>query len=200
MTARLRSRMADERGVFVPGLMGAGILVSMAMLVTDGARKAFPTRGHRARAVRLRAVAIGRANDLRSIAHGEPPHAAVITTAPRSRPVALVLGFLCGAAAVGALSGAEAYFNADLHLAKRGEWGLGIGWGTAAFLSLGGVGLVSWAVAGERAPRWLRRIAAIPPLGALPDPLAVSSPPSPAAPETSPPARRRPTKEDGTCG
>lgn len=200
MITRLRPRVADERGIFVPGLMGAGILVSMAMLVTDGARKAFPTRGNRARAARRRAVAVGRANDLRSIPRGEPPRAEVITTAPRTRPVALVLGVLCGAAAVGALLGADAYFNADLHLAKRGEWGLGIGWGTAAFLSLGSVSLIGWASVGERVPRWARRIAAIPPLGVLPDPSAMSSPRSPAVPEASRAAPRRPMKEDRPCG
>lgn len=40
---------ADGLGVFVPGLMGAGILLSAAILVSDGVRKLLPSRGVRRR-------------------------------------------------------------------------------------------------------------------------------------------------------
>lgn len=45
------SEWMDEEalGVFVPGLMGAGILLSAGILVSDGVRKLFPSRGVRRR-------------------------------------------------------------------------------------------------------------------------------------------------------
>lgn len=53
-TARLRSdidwaEMPEGLNVFVPGLMGAGILLSAVILVSDGVRKLLPNRGVRRR-------------------------------------------------------------------------------------------------------------------------------------------------------
>jgi len=46
----------DALGVFVPGLMGAGILLSAGILVSDGIRKLFPSRGVRRRINVVRGV------------------------------------------------------------------------------------------------------------------------------------------------
>lgn len=46
----------DGLGVFVPGLMGAGILLSGAILVSDGVRRLLPSRGVRRRLNVVRGV------------------------------------------------------------------------------------------------------------------------------------------------
>jgi hypothetical protein len=47
---------AEALGVFVPGLMGAGILLSAAILVSDGVRRLLPSRGVRRRLNVVRGV------------------------------------------------------------------------------------------------------------------------------------------------
>lgn len=165
------SRFRDERGVFVPGLMGAGILVSIVMLVTDGIRKLFPVRGDRARAARVRAVALGRANDLRAVGRGEPPEPARVLHVPRSRGVSVILGMLALAAAVAVLAGTQSYFNSDLiDLAGREEWGFGLGWGASFLLAAGGVIWLASGALGKNRPELVERLASLPALGELPDP------------------------------
>jgi hypothetical protein len=48
--------MTPSLGVFVPGLMGAGILLSAAILVSDGVRRLLPSRGVRRRINVVRGV------------------------------------------------------------------------------------------------------------------------------------------------
>lgn len=48
--------MTPSVGVFVPGLMGAGILLSAAILVSDGVRRLLPSRGVRRRINVVRGV------------------------------------------------------------------------------------------------------------------------------------------------
>lgn len=163
--------LRSERGVFVPGLMGAGILVSIVMLVTDGVRKLFPVRGDRARAARMRSIAMGRANDLLAVGKGIPPEPATVRHVPRSRWVSLLLGVLAAAGAAAVLATTQSFFNDDIvDLAGREEWGFGLGWGTSALLATGAVVWLLSAAFGSRRPEWVTRLASVPPLGTLPEP------------------------------
>ncbi|MBI2168268.1 MAG: hypothetical protein HYU28_02030 [Actinobacteria bacterium] len=167
----MRGRWRSEQGVFVPGLMGAGILLSIAMLISDGARKLFPIRGDRARFAHARAAALGRANDLRAVVRGAPPVPARISHVPRGRLASIVLGLLAGASAAAVLAATHSFFNSDLAgLAGREEWGFGAGWMAAALLGSGSVIWLTAGALGSRRPSWLDRLAALPPLGELPPP------------------------------
>lgn len=156
--------------VFVPGLMGAGILVSIAMLVADGMRRLRPAVRGRAR-VWVQAVrAQGRVHDLVAVHSGEAPVSPPLPRVTRPRPAAFLLGVLAIAAGVAALLGAfELYRGSTGALGNRG-WTIGAGLGVA--VPLGGAGVVWLAAAslGASAPGWLRRIAATGVLGTLPDP------------------------------
>lgn len=171
-------RFRSERGVFVPGLMGAGILLSIVMLVTDGVRRMFPVRGERARAARIRSVAMGRANDLLAVGRGIAPEPARVRHVPRGRWASVLLGLLTAVTAAVVLVATQSLFNSDMiDLAGREEWGFGLGWGAAALLASGaGIWLLS-GVLGPRRPEWVARLAAVPPLGELPDPYEAVHPP-----------------------
>lgn len=167
----VRRSVSSESGVFVPGLMGAGILLSFAMLVTDGIRRLFPVRGDRARAARVRAAALGRANDLAAVERGEAPLAARVPHVPRSRRASVVLGLAAAGAAGLLLLTTQTYFNEDLSsLAGREEWGFGAGWMASLLVASGALVWLASGVLGERRPPWLDRLAAVPPLGQLPSP------------------------------
>lgn len=162
--------LRDERGVFVPGLMGAGILLSIVMLVSDGIKKLFPVRGERARAARLRSVARGRAHDLLAVGSGRPPQPARVLHVPRSRPGSLVLGLLAGATATAVVAATEAIFHSDTGvLAERG-WTLGAGYSLAGIFSVAGAVWLTSALLGKARPPWLDALASWPPLGGLPYP------------------------------
>jgi len=180
------ARLRDERGVFVPGLMGAGILLSIVMLISDGVRRMFPVRGERARAARLRANALGRVSDLRSVARGLAPIPARIRHVPRPRLAAAVLGLLAAGTAVALVSATQSVFHADTGvLAERG-WTLGAGYSAAALFGAAAAVWLASAVAGPSRSPWLDRVAAVPPLGGLPEPHESIDPIALPYEETSP--------------
>lgn len=161
---------SPETGVFVPGLMGAGILLSIVMLVSDGLKKLFPVRGERARAAKVRAAARGRAHDLLAVGSGRPPQPARIRHVPRTRSGSLVLGVLAGVTATAVVAATEAIFHSDTGvLAERG-WTLGAGYSLAAIFSVAGAVWLTSALLGNARPRWLEALASWPPLGGLPYP------------------------------
>lgn len=160
----------EQAGVFVPGLMGAGILLSIVMLVSDGIKKLFPVRGERARAAKARAAARGRAHDLLAVGSGRPPQPARVRHVPRSRAGSLVLGVLAGATATAVVSATQAVFHSDTGvLAERG-WTLGAGYSLAVLFGIAGAVWLSSALLGAARPRWLETLASWPPLGGLPYP------------------------------
>ena len=165
-----RERFSSERGVFVPGLMGAGILVSILMLASDGIRKLFPVRGTRARAVRIQSIAVGRANDLRAVGQGVAPVPARIRHVPRRRLPALLLGVLAGGTAVALVVATESFFDSGMvRLSGREEWGEGAGFALAGLFGLGAAVWLLSGVLGPRRPEWIVRLASLPALGQLPD-------------------------------
>ena len=165
----LRERLSGEEGVFVPGLMGAGILLSIAMLLGDGVRKVFPTRGERARAARIRSIALGRANDLRAVGQGVAPAPARVRRVPRRRFPALFLGLFAAVAAGALFALTQSFFDTDMvRLSGREEWGVGLGFAGAALFGAGALVWLLSGVLGTRGPEWVVRLASVPPLGQLP--------------------------------
>lgn len=172
----MRRPLRDESGVFVPGLMGAGILLSIVMLVSDGLRRMFPVRGERARAARLEANALGRVQDLRSVARGVAPHPVRVRHVPRPRIASALLGLLAAGIAVALISATQSIYHAEAGvLADRG-WTLGAGYSGAAIFGTGAAVWILSSVTGPARPRWLERAAAVPPLGGLPDPAQAIDP------------------------
>src|SRR6266508_3523975 len=108
-------------GVFVPGLMGAGLLVSIMLLIADGVRRLFPSRGERARAVLLAQRAHGRVRDLTTVRTGDVPTAVVVPRAVRPRITSVVFGVVAAAlAAVVVCSALLAYWSDGTSLSGRG--------------------------------------------------------------------------------
>ncbi len=156
--------------VFVPGLMGAGLLVSMALLVADGARKLRPARGQRARALVLATRAHSRRRDFTTVPSGSHPAPVVLPRAPRPRPLSLGLGVLAAAVATLLVWGAVLAYRADgTTLSDRG-WTIGGGVVLAALPAAAALVLLASGALGDHRPRWLDRLARAGVLGALPDP------------------------------
>lgn len=142
--------------VFLPGLMGAGILLSGAILLADGVRKLAPNRGVRRRvnvARGVRGVVAGAAR-----AAGQPvPQPELGRREPRSRWSYLVLG-----AALGAMAGVFVRAGLDAYLGRgtmyHNSWALGIWIGMGAALAMLAIlGFALAGPAGERSVR-LRRV------------------------------------------
>ncbi len=160
----------EQAGVFVPGLMGAGILLSIVMLASDGIKKLFPVRGERARVARARVAARGRAHDLLAVGSGRPPQPARVRHVPRSRVGSLALGLIGGLTAAAVVAATQAIFHSQTGvLAERG-WTLGAGYSLAAIFSVAGAVWVTSGLLGDARPRWLETLASWPPLGGLPYP------------------------------
>lgn len=167
---RGRARIGDEAGVFVPGLMGAGILLSMAMLVADGVRKLAPIDGEKARAARITAVAKGRVADLLALPGGEPPRPFRVRRVPRSRRHSLLLGLVSGATALVLFSTTWQVYEAETGvLADRG-WTLSFGFVVTGLFALAAVIWLLGAAIGGRGPWWWERTAGWGVLGTLPPP------------------------------
>src|ERR687896_683789 len=171
---RVRRTEPFETGdlnVFVPGLMAAGILVSMAMLIADGAKKLLLSRGHRARLIELQRHAAGRVSDLESIGLGMAPVPKRIERIPRSAITSSALAFVSLTAALGiARTTIGSYTARTGELAGRG-WTLSIGLGLAGtFAIFGAVALMLALTRGRTHRPWLLIAARRWPLGQLPHP------------------------------
>src|ERR687896_178713 len=148
---RVRRNEPFETGdlnVFVPGLMAAGILVSMAMLIADG-----------------------RVSDLESIGLGMAPVPKRIERIPRSAITSSALAFVSSTAAHGiARTTIGSYTARTGELAGRG-WTLSIGLGLAGtFAIFGAVALMLALTRGRTHRPWLLIAARRWPLGQLPHP------------------------------
>ncbi|MGH2730497.1 MAG: hypothetical protein ACRDJI_07785 [Actinomycetota bacterium] len=156
-------------GVFVPGLMVTGILVSMIMLAADGIKRLIPARGDKARALRMEMKVRGRVSDLASVGLGVDPVPPRIDRVPRSRVsaagFALVSLSIAGLLIVATIS---AYTTPGSTLYKRG-WTLSIGFGAAALPAIFGLLWLASALFGDEPPEWLRKAARHWPIGTLPD-------------------------------
>lgn len=152
------------RAVFVPGLMGAGILLSAGLLLADGIRKVTPNRGARrkllvARGVRSVVTAAAEAAGLRVST------AELTRREPRARWVYITLFAVLGAAAGFAVrAGTDAFFGpGTLH---DNPWAIGIGAGAGLLLgSFALIGLVLAVLGRTRGP--LRRLVEETPVGRL---------------------------------
>lgn len=168
MMPRRRSGLDDGDGlhVLVPGIMGIGFLISLAMLALDAVERALPMVGRR-RAAEMARLSEGRSNDLRSISHGRPPEVGVVRREARSRLASLLLG-------AGALGGAVLAIRIGFDVAgetssDRQAWAAVIGLLVGMALAAPGTMWLLAAVTGPKAPGWLRWFHQFWPLGGLPD-------------------------------
>lgn len=166
--------MTTTVAVFVPGLMGAGIIVSIVMLASDGLQRLFPTRGKRARAVLIATRAQARVHDLVSVRTGEPPLPAEVARVPRPGVVSLALGALALAGAAAIMVGATVVYRGHGSVLSGRGWPLGAGAALALPLGAAGLVLVLSGALGPHRPGWLERLARVEPLGALPDPRSIT--------------------------
>lgn len=172
LPARRPSWLADEDGgvnVLVPGLMGAGILASFAMLVSDALRRVFLSLGGRAWAARLAVRAAGRVRDLESVRHGLAPVPAAVDRVPRGRLASLVLATVALAAAATILSTTVAVYRAGGEGALgRPLWNLSGGILLGSALAAAAAVWAAAAITGPGHAGWVRAASRWWPLGALP--------------------------------
>jgi hypothetical protein len=160
----------DELGVFVPGLMATGILVSIGMLIWDGIRRFLPDLGRKQRAARSVGRVSGRMSDLASIEQNEPPSYVRVHRVRRSRRSALVLSACALTASAATFYIAfSAYHESEGPLAGRG-WTLSTGLVAAGgFAWLCFAWLLSCLTSGPL-PTWIETAHNRWPLGTLPQP------------------------------
>lgn len=143
-------------GVFVPGLMGAGILVSGVILITDGVRKLTPNRGVRrevvvAQGVRAVVAGVARAAGF-DVREGE-----LFQRDLRSRSVYLSIGLaLAGVAAAIIRAGVAAFVHEGTLHGNPWSIALGLGLGTPLLLVAGlAMAVAAWH---RRSPASLLRL------------------------------------------
>lgn len=152
--------------VFVPGLMGAGILLSCGLLLADGVRRLMPKLGARRRLAVTRAVhaLVDQTAKAAGYAIGEREP---IVRRPRPRGVYLSVGI--GLATVGILAirtGLATYRdpNATLHL---NPWAIALGDVVGIALLILALGSVTLAVFIGRRSRFVQRLVATTLVGRL---------------------------------
>ena len=159
-----------DLNVFVPGLMAAGILVSMAMLIADGAKRLWPSRGRRARVIELNRRAAGRVRDLESIGLGIAPAPLRIERIPRSAIASSAIGFASLTVALGIARGAIGMYTARTGALSGRGWTLSVGLGVAGVCAIfGTVALLLALTRGRSRQPWLLVAARRWPLGQLPE-------------------------------
>jgi len=154
-----------DLNVFVPGLMGAGILLSAVILISDGIKRLLPSRGERRRTEIAKGV------------HGlvsGAARAAGWTVGPRSGPRRGLRSRNAYAAGALTLIGASwAVYRAGESTYSGGGtlegnlWPLGFGIGFGIAFGIAGSTLVILAVAHRHLPRRAAALVAKSPLGRL---------------------------------
>ncbi|MGQ0669189.1 MAG: hypothetical protein ACT4PO_05895 [Actinomycetota bacterium] len=152
--------------VFVPGLMGAGILVSGAILLADGARKLMPNLGLRRRMSVARAVH-GVVEGVARTAGYEVPEHYLLPREPRSRRAYLGIGLVLTALAALALRAGVLAYTRHGGTLESNPWAIVLGAVVGAPLLLGAALMFALLVLHRRAPRPILRLIASTPLGRL---------------------------------
>jgi hypothetical protein len=157
-------------GVFLPGLMGAGVLLSAVILIADAVRRLLPSGSERrsaevARGVDGLVVRAARAGG-RPIAERVGPWRDL-----RSRTFYALLATFSAMAAAVLINGGVAIYTGEGGLAGN-PWPLGWGVGVGATLGLVSLGATLVSTVHDRLPPTVRRIVAGSPIGRLraPDP------------------------------
>lgn len=164
-------------GVFVPSLMGAGILVSGAVLLADVVKRFIPRHGRR----RRHRVAMGAVNVVAATAawaEREVSAGELLDRVPRSRITYSAWATACGAAAfVIPYATLEAYRDV-LGPFRDNPWMIGIGIAGGIAFGLAAIGLVTIALVAPRPPRPIEWVITRTALGQyrVPDPLLIEDP------------------------
>lgn len=156
----------EDLGVLVPGLFGIGFLISLIVLASDAVAHLFPTSGRRRRAA-IAQIARGRADELASLQSGEAPRPGTIDCVMRGRAMSLLLAVVAASLATVAVS--VGFVVAAEIGADRKAWAAAFG--IVVAVPLGGL-VVAWLLAalfGSRAPRWLRALHTVWPIGTYPE-------------------------------
>jgi hypothetical protein len=145
--------------VFVPGLMAAGILLSIVMLAADAAKWLWPSRGERARGARIAHKLQGRINDLESVALGTAPKPFRVKREPRGVVVSIALAIASFAATHEIFFATIRVYGARTgSLAQRG-WTLSGGFFFASVCaSIGVLAMLNVISPAGRRPRWLASV------------------------------------------
>ncbi|HSR14686.1 MAG TPA: hypothetical protein VLL51_02995 [Gemmatimonadales bacterium] len=156
--------------VFLPGIMGAGIVLSVVILVADALRRVLPSGSERRSAAVARGVDELVARTAQAASRPIAPRAEPARDL-RSRTFYALLATLTAMAAAYLINGGVAVYTGEGGLAGN-PWPLGWGVGTGATLGLVSLGASIVAVVHHRLPSPLRRFIAGSPIGRLraPDP------------------------------
>ena len=122
-------------GVFFPSLMGVGILISGALLISDWVRRLFP-KGNVRRQHNVIVGTYGVVGDAIDAAgyHLEEPW--FINRWLRRRRTYLAVTLIAVVAGLGSIWAGHRFFDDPLGLFYRSPWAIGIGYGVAAALFL----------------------------------------------------------------
>lgn len=165
-----RLREDEPLHVFVPGVMGAGIILSVIILVAEGIRKTFPSHGVRREVEVARGVQGVVAGAAR--AAGYPPGKWIgPRRVLRSRVFYAILSIGCTMAATLLINGGVAAYTSTEGLAGN-PWPLGWGIGLGTGFALVALGSLIVAVVHRRLPRAIRHLVADTPVGRLRPPPA----------------------------
>ncbi|MBI4260526.1 MAG: hypothetical protein HY658_08165 [Actinobacteria bacterium] len=152
--------------VFVPGLMGAGILVSAGILLADGLRRLVPNRGLRRRIAWVRGVHGVVAAAARSAGQDVAPDDPYCRDF-RPRWTYLGAGATLAVAGVLLAVAGAASFEDPSGILHDNPWPLWAGGTTGGLVLLGGVFLLALGAVHRRAPVPVRRLVANSILGKL---------------------------------
>jgi hypothetical protein len=151
-------------GVFVPGLMGAGILLSAGILVADGVRRLFPNRGARKRVAFAEAVhnIVERTGYAAGV---EIPEHRIVRRRPRPRWVYVASSVVLIALSILSIRlGINTYADPDATL-HGNPWAPVLGDIAGVLLFLGALLGIVLVVSAHRAPRPVARLIHSTPLG-----------------------------------
>lgn len=164
-------------GVFVPSLMGAGILVSGAILLVDVLRRYLPQSGlhrrHRVAMGTYNVVVAAAAWAGREVSAGE-----LLDRAPRSRTAYVAWATAFASLAVAIPVAMAAAYRDELGLFYASPWMVGLGAAWGIIVGLLALFLLIIAVLARRPPRPIRWLIATTALGRfqVPDPLPFEGP------------------------
>ncbi len=143
--------------VFFPSLMGVGILISGALLLSDWVRRLLP----RGTVRRKHHVVVGTYGAIAETVDAAGYHLAepwFLTRGLRERRTYLLTAVVLAAGGVGAIWGGLLFFDDPLGLFYRSPWAVGIGYGVGAGLLLLALLCAFLGVAYRSTPRFMMRL------------------------------------------